>query len=138
MTTSRLRWMCGLVLAARLAAAQVATVHPATVHPDTVLDPSRAVAQVQTVGSFHAPLPAEYIWTADDAAVATGAGPLSQLKRDDWKVEPHFFRAAFMVRQKPAVATLYVAGPRRAKVFVNGAQVADLHYAGGHHIGFGT
>src|ERR1700679_1242631 len=127
MEMSRLRWMYGLVVAARLAAAPVATVHPATVHRGAVRDPSRAVARVQTVGSFHAALPEEYIWTADDAAVATGAGPLSQLKRDDWKVEPHFFRAAFTVRQKPAVATLYVAGPRRAKVFVNGAQVADLH-----------
>lgn len=38
----------------------------------------------------------------------------------------------------PPVATLYVAGPRAARVWVNGALVAEMKYAGGHHMGFGT
>jgi len=110
----------------------------AIVHPGAVVDPSRAVEHVQTVGSFHKALPEEYIWTANDAAVATGGQQLSQLKRNDWKVEPHFFRAAFVVAKKPLATTLYVAGPRRARVFVNGALVADLKYAGGSHMSFTT
>jgi hypothetical protein len=96
------------------------------------------VAHVQTVASFHTALPEEYIWTADDAAVAVGAKQLSQLKRDDWKVEPHFFRSTFKLEQVPATATLYVAGPRRAQVFINGVPLAEMRYAGGHHMSFGT
>jgi len=108
------------------------------VNPGATLDPSRAVAHVQTVGSFHETLPEEYIWTANDAAVATGVKQLSQLKRDDWKVEPHFFRASFGLNPVPARATLYVAGPRRARVFINGVALPEMHYAGGHHMSFGT
>jgi alpha-L-rhamnosidase len=108
------------------------------VRPGGVLDPSRAVKQVRTVWSFHAPLPEEYVWTADDAAVATGAKQLSQLKRDDWKVAPHDFRGSFAIQARPRVATLYVAGPRSAKVWINGVMVAPMHFAGGHHMGFGT
>jgi hypothetical protein len=108
------------------------------VRADGVLDPSRAVKTVRTVGSFHPPLPEEYIWTADDAAVATGEKQLSQLKLDTWKVEPHFFRRTVELSAKPGVATLYVAGPRSARVWVNGALVAEMKYAGGHHMGFGT
>jgi len=126
--------MSGLLLVAMpCALAQVAVVHPGD-----VIDPSRSITRVQTVGSFHIPLPEQYIWTDSDAAVATGAKQLSQLKRDDWKVEPHLFRATFIVKQKPLHATLYIAGPRHARVFLNGTLAADLHYAGGHHMGFGT
>jgi len=110
----------------------------AIVHPGGVVDPSRVVEHVQAVGSFHKALPEEYIWTANDAAVATGVKQLSQLKSNEWKVEPHFFRDAFVVAKKPPAATLYVAGPRRARVFVNGALVPDLKYAGGSHMSFTT
>ena len=102
------------------------------------LDPSRLVSQPRTVGSYHTPLPEQYIWTADDAAVVVGKGPLSQLKRDDWKMEPHYFRKTFNLSSAPKFATLYVAGPRLAKVWINGDQVAELHYDAGHHMGFGT
>jgi alpha-L-rhamnosidase len=96
------------------------------------------VKHVQTVESFHKPLPEEYVWTADDAAVATGEKQLSQLKRDDWKVGPHDFRGTFTLKEKPPVATLYVAGPRSARVWINGAMVAEMHFDGGHHMGLGT
>ena len=124
----------GLGLVACLSmAAQIATVHPGA-----VVDPSRVVDDVQMVGSFHKALPEEYIWTANDAAVATDVKQLSLLKSNTWKVEPRFFRDEFVVAKKPSVATLYVAGPRHARVFVNGALIADLAYAGGHHMGFAT
>jgi hypothetical protein len=121
-----------------LAVGSFAAAQVAVVQPGGTLDPSRAVAHVQTVASFHTALPEEYIWTADDAAVAVGTKQLSQLKRDDWKVEPHFFRATFKLEHGPGKATLYVAGPRSAKVFINGVPLAEMHYAGGHHMSFGT
>jgi len=110
----------------------------ATVHPGNTLDPSRVIDHPTTVASFHQPLAEEYIWTDGDAAVATGEKQLSQLKREDWKVEPHQFRREFSLAQKPASATLYLAGPRSARVWVNGAQVAAMQYSPGHHAGFGT
>ena len=100
-------WLVALVAPVR---AQVEVVRA-----DGVLDPSRAVKHVQTVESFHKPLPEEYVWTADDAAVATGEKQLSQLKRDDWKVEPHDFRGAFAVKEKPRVATLVCCGAAECK-----------------------
>jgi hypothetical protein len=76
------------------------------------------------------------VWTANDAAVTQDKQQLSELKRDDWKVQPHFFRRVFDLEKRPEKATLYVAGPRSAKVWVNGALVADLHCEGSHHMGF--
>jgi alpha-L-rhamnosidase len=122
-----------VVAGAGLSSAQVETVRP-----DGVLDPSKAVKSVRTVASFHQPLAEEYIWTANDAAVEIGEKQLSQLKRDDWKMEPHDFRREFSVETKPAKATLYVAGPRRAKVWVNGEMAAEMQYLAGRHAGFGT
>ncbi len=121
-----------------IAVAALAAAQTPIVQPGAVLDPSRVVRQVRTVGSFHKPLPEEYIWTADDAAVAVGAKQLSQLKLDTYKVEPHDFRKSFELNTKPEVATLYVAGPRRATVWVNGTKVAEMQYAAAHHMGFGT
>jgi len=122
-----------VVAGAGLGSAQVETVRPGD-----VLDPSKAVKAVRSVASFHAPLAEEYVWTANDAVVEVGEKQLSQLKRDDWKVEPHEFRREFSLETKPAKATLYVAGPRQAKLWVNGAMVAEMQYAPGHHAGFGT
>ena len=62
------------------------------VQPGQLLDPSRAILHPQTVRSFHIPLPEQYIWTAEDAAVLGPAKDLSLLKRNNWKVEPHDFR----------------------------------------------
>ena len=109
-----------------------------TVQPGAVLDPARVVTQVRTVQSLHTPLPEQYIWTANDAAVATGEKQLSQLKRDDWKVEPHLFRTGFPLATAPAQATLYIAGPRHTRVWINGTLVADLTFHAGHHMNFGT
>jgi len=128
-------WLVAAVAAwgAGISAAQVETVHPGK-----MLDPSRAIAHATTIASFHQPLAEEYIWTAGDAAVAIGEKQLSQLKREDWKVQPHQFRREFSLAQKPASATLYIAGPRLARVWVNGVLTAEMHYSAGHHAGFGT
>ena len=107
------------------------------VWPGKVLDPARAIAHARTVGSFHTPLPEQYIWTAGDAAVTRKDEPLSRLKQNDWKTEPHCFRRSFAVAVKPSKATLYVAGPRSALVWLNGELVGRMQFSGGHHMGFG-
>jgi hypothetical protein len=78
------------------------------------------------------------MWTANDAAVAVKKEPLSQLKRNDWKVQPHFFRREFTIAAKPEKTTLYIAGPRSARVWLNGGLAAELNYSDGHHMGFGV
>ena len=90
------------------------------VAPNGPLDPAANLASMPTIGTFHTPLPEEYMWTAGDAAVFTHSGPLSNLKRNDWKMEPHFFRRAFSLPAPPPVATLYIAGPRKARLMVSG------------------
>jgi hypothetical protein len=134
----RLWWICGAIalVAGSVSGSSQPDRLPEVVRPGNLLDPSRVVQQVWMVGTFHAPLPEEYVWTAGDAAVTQDKQPLSELKRDDWKVQRHFFRKVFDLEKKPLKATLYVAGPRSAKVWVNGALVADLHCEGSHHMGF--
>jgi len=136
-----MKWPWRLYSAIALVAASVSCSsqhdrQPEAVRPGDVLDPSRAVQQVWKVERFHTPLPEEYVWTTGDAAVTQDKESLSQLKRDDWKVQPHFFRRTFDLEKRPQKATLYVAGPRSAKVWVNGTLVADLHCEGSHHMGF--
>ena len=101
-------------------------------------EPLCSASTTLTVGSFHTPLTAQYIWTANDAAVLTEPRDLSRIKRNDWKIEPHFFRKKFTLTSIPANATLYIAGPRSAHVWLNGQPVAVLRFDGGHHIGFAT
>ncbi|MFT4114553.1 alpha-L-rhamnosidase C-terminal domain-containing protein [Silvibacterium sp.] len=64
----------------------------------------------------------EFLWTANDAA-ALHPTLQAHVRGQNDKVEPHFFRAHFYVTQKPGDATLYLAGPRAATVYVNGRLV---------------
>jgi alpha-L-rhamnosidase len=59
---------------------------------------------------LHKPLPEQYIWTADNTNPSA----------------PGILRATFQVSAPPAQATLYIAGPREAQVFVNGERVGDF------------
>ena len=69
---------------------------------------------------LHKPLPEQYIW-------ATGDAKTDEAKRDEAKTEvPRFLRRTFQLSAPPAQATLYVAGPREAQVFLNGEQVGDF------------
>src|ERR1700761_3228898 len=71
------------------------------------LDPTRAIVQPETFQSFHHPLPEQYVWTNDRPGQ-------TQQQRD----APRYLRAHFEVRQLPGDATLYVAGPRAADVWI--------------------
>jgi alpha-L-rhamnosidase len=42
------------------------------------------------------------------------------------KAEAHYFRTRFSVTKVPREATLYIAGPRSAKVYLNGQLVDDV------------
>jgi hypothetical protein len=60
---------------------------------------------------MHTPLPEQYIWTH-------GGPPVGQAE-----VQPRYFRAAFNLTTVPPDATLYLAGPRSVKIYLNGKLV---------------
>jgi len=59
----------------------------------------------------HKPLPEQYIWTPDNT--------------NDL---PRFLRRTFQVATLPGQATLYLAGPQEAQVFLNGEKVGDFAF----------
>jgi hypothetical protein len=93
------------------------------VNPHGPLDPSRNLTAVAPVP--HTPLREEYIWTAGDAAALSDRGKVVARNQQE-KIAPHYFRAAFNLSAVPRLATLYVAGPRSLKVYINGVEAARL------------
>jgi hypothetical protein len=89
--------------------------------PDGKLDPTRHIAETAT--SPHVPLPEQYIWTAGDAAALHVDHNNYGFAKPDAKSAPHYFRYTFQVAAVPAAATFYLAGPRSAKIYVNGKLV---------------
>ena len=79
------------------------------------LDPTRTIQTPVLFSSFHQPLPEQYIWTHDAAS-------LTRAQRD----EPRYFRVHLHLDAAPEAAELYLAGPRGAQVWVNGAPAAHL------------
>ncbi len=92
---------------------------PSTVTP---LDPTRDIQAPALESARHKPLAEEYIWTADDAN-ANDKVVYTRPNANE-RIEPHYFRRQFTVGAVPAAATLYVAGPRSVKVWLNG-QLAE-------------
>ena len=88
----------------------------------TPLDPTRNLTQPVLESSRHIPLPEEYIWTASDRAVDDKL--IYTFPKVTEQIEPHYFRERFEVTALPRQATLYIAGPRRVKVWIDG-QLAD-------------
>jgi alpha-L-rhamnosidase len=86
------------------------------------LDPTRGLTHPVLESSHHTPLPEEYIWTA--TGNATDDKVIYTFPKVTEKIEPHYFRERFEVQTPPKVATLYIAGPRRVKVWING-QLAE-------------
>ncbi len=81
--------------------------------PDAQLDPARNLQRSQLESVRHQPLPEQYIWTQPGAASTNDDALL-------------YFRRAFAVSAVPAHATLYLAGPRSATIYLNGREVG--HY----------
>lgn len=81
--------------------------------PDAKLDPARHLEPSQLESVRHHPLPEQYIWTNAQAVHSHGIGPF-------------YFRRTFDVTTVARHVTLYVAGPRRATIYLNGRKVG--HY----------
>ncbi|EQD43351.1 alfa-L-rhamnosidase, partial [mine drainage metagenome] len=81
--------------------------------PDAQLDPARHLQPSQLESVLHRPLPEQYIWTYPHTAHSYG-------------LRPHYFRRSFQITSVPARATLYLAGPRQATIYLNGKEVG--HY----------
>jgi alpha-L-rhamnosidase len=73
------------------------------------LDPTRKAGILTLESAIHQPLPEQYIWT----------------KGPDGDLHPHYFRRAFHVDAPPAQATLYIAGPHSATIYLNGQRVGE-------------
>jgi len=121
------RFACGLLIAAAIAVGAMAQDLPLTkgftqsdLHP---LDPTHDIAHPLMESSLHKPLPEGYIWTANDAATP-GQKVIYTFPGMMERIEPHYFRDQFTVASVPAQATLYLAGPRSVKVWMNG-QMAE-------------
>lgn len=98
------------------------------------IDPTRNLAAL--TASQHTLLPEEYIWTEGDVTARRPDHRKYPWNRPDLRIVPHFFRAHFNVAALPAHATLYVAGPREAHVYLNGHRVDDFYSNVDEPIGF--
>ena len=87
------------------------------------LDPAREVRQLHTLR--RADLKEQYVWTANDAAALRPDHASFTYRDRDKKVEAHFFRGWFDVAEVPKSATLYIAGPRHVRAFLNGQLVLE-------------
>ena len=117
-----------LLVAAIPAMAQMPMGNPAngpTKIPDAKLDPARTLASSELESKLHTPLPEQYIWTT---------GPMGSW-RARGRQAPHYFRRAFQVASVPAHATLYLAGPSKAMIYVNGKEVGHYQLVPDGHMG---
>jgi alpha-L-rhamnosidase len=103
-----------------VASAGHAQEHPSAIPPGQ-LDPTRGVDRPELFSSFHKPLPEQYIWTREDSAVANLGVIHYTTPGLNEKTGPHYFRVIFDLKQVPAAATLYLAGPRSIELYVNGS-----------------
>ena len=90
------------------------------------LDPTRSIDQPQLFSSFHQPLPEQYIWTKDDSFTSQTSTVQYTFPQDNQKIDPHYFRVHLHVDGSLPNATLYLAGPRSADVYVNGSAAAHF------------
>jgi alpha-L-rhamnosidase len=91
----------------------------------TPLDPTRGLAAAPAVERPQ--LPEEYIWTAGDVTAQRPDRSKFPWNRADLRIEPHLFRVHFRVGTLPKDATLYLAGPREAHVYLNGKLLDDFY-----------
>ena len=115
----RRKWIAALLLVAGAASAVHAQAASAAAELDPAYDPASLHRPTQ------AALPEEYIWTAGDAAALRPDHAKFNYRQRERKIEPHAFRCTFQLSRIPADATLYVAGPRSAKAYLNGKLVLD-------------
>lgn len=98
------------------------------------LDPTRSIAV--TAAQPRTTLPEEYIWTAGDITVNRPDHAKYPWNRTELRTTPHLFRKHFRVETLPKSATLYVAGPREAHVYLNGQRIDEFYTNTDAPIGF--
>jgi alpha-L-rhamnosidase len=91
--------------------------------PDHALDPTR---HLPMTAADHVPLSEEYVWTAGEATAKRPDRAKFPWSLQSARTEPHYFRTTFSIASVPKVATLYIAGPREAHVYVNGKLLAHF------------
>jgi hypothetical protein len=96
---------------------------------DADLDPVRDIASPQLESGTHQPLSEQYIWTREDAVPEKPNINGSWTSEGNTHLEPHYFRRSFAVGMAPRAATMYVAGPGAATVYLNGESVAHFQSA---------
>jgi hypothetical protein len=106
-----------------LAAGLATTLGAQTNFSNGYLDPAHDAANLNRPA--HTPLPEQYIWTANDAAALRPDSAKFNYRQRERKTEPHAFRGWFELNRLPAEATIYIAGPRSAKAYLNGMLVLD-------------
>jgi hypothetical protein len=81
------------------------------------LDPARDVNRPRLFSSFHTPLPEQFIWTHEAVEAHAASNSSAEL---------HYFRVRFDIADAPQKATLYLAGPNSADVYLNGSLRAHV------------
>lgn len=87
------------------------------------LDPARNLSASMLEKNVHKPVPTHYIWTKADAVPARPRVAQKWSAITKGHMGLHYFRDSFDVSKLPEHATLYVAGPRMAKIYLNGKLV---------------
>lgn len=89
--------------------------------PNQNLDPTRSIQAPVLESTLHQPLAAQYIWAKEDSIPESGWAA-----DNEQGLAPHYFRRTFDLKTVPQHATLYVAGPREAAIYLNGQRVGGF------------
>jgi alpha-L-rhamnosidase len=122
---SSLFLMIGIFIGLDAAAQNLPVEHSSSRATARVLDMAKDATDAPLERDIHTPLPEEYIWTATDQK-AQGSAVIYKFPGVMEKTETHYFRHSFNVEAVPEEATLYIAGPRWAKIYINGQLVDEV------------
>lgn len=114
-----------LCLSCSLALAQRPGQRASTI-PNDQLDPTRNLTDAKMESATHTPLPEQYIWTSEDRVPHQHPFDAREPNAKNPQMGSHYFRASFQLGEVPHSATLYIAGPRQATVFLNGQKVKSF------------
>ena len=93
----------------------------ANVYGPNPLDLSTQISSPKLESQLHHPLPEQYIWAQTNARAAREFWSPTAGNTAQWV----YFRKRFEVASVPAAATLYLAGPARMRVYLNGQCLAN-------------
>jgi len=90
------------------------------------LDPTRNLPHLQLESATHTLLPEQYIWTKEDAVPHVPPFDAGEPTEANPDLGTHYFRTSFQLTKLPPHATLYIAGPRSATLYLNGKLVKSF------------